>query len=36
MLLLVKNLLNISVLATFCPVFGHALAIPQLAKGFGF
>jgi hypothetical protein len=26
-LLLVKNLINISVLATFCPVFGQGLAI---------
>jgi hypothetical protein len=31
-----KNPMFSSPVTIFCPVFGHALAIPQLAKGFGF
>jgi hypothetical protein len=36
MLLLVKNLINISVLAIFCPVFGQGLAKTRLGHPLGF
>jgi hypothetical protein len=35
MLLLVKNLINISFLAIFCPVFGQCLAKTETAERFG-